>query len=455
MSVNVETTDIVVTVIASTTDTTQEVIVQNMAGPQGVPGPQGPQGIPGTNAQDPNFTVSTGAPGTDVVLTGTYPNQNIQIPRGDVGATGATGATGAQGPPGENAQNPNFTVSTGAPGTDVILSGTYPNQNIQIPRGNAGTNGTNGTDGKTIRNGSGGPSSGLGVDGDFYIDTTADAIYGPKTSGAWGLPTSLIGATGPQGPQGDPGPPGSTAFADLTGFPNDNAALAAEFATKADVLTRTSALIIETDFYNSTSPFAQGLTGTAVSSGTIVNIAGEANNPGIVALRDSTIANGGYRVQTDVTAFRLAGGERCVFVFQVRNARATISGYLGFFDNTTVAVPTDCVCLVLSANGTTASIVGRGRANNTAVDTLTAFAPVLNTWYTAIIEINSDATLATFQILNAAGVEQWTGTTTNIPTASGRETGFGAAVFESTTDAAADIIRLDYIRMEINRTLVR
>jgi integrin beta 8 len=65
--------------------------------------------------------------------------------------------------------------------------------------GPAGANGTNGTDGKTVRSGSGVPSSGLGVDGDFYIDTAANTIYGPKTSGAWGSSTSLVGPAGAGG----------------------------------------------------------------------------------------------------------------------------------------------------------------------------------------------------------------------------------------------------------------
>jgi hypothetical protein len=226
MPVTVETTTEVINISPQITVDVVNVAVQLLAGPQGPPG---------QNAQDPVFTVSTGAAGTDVQITGTYPNQNLQIPRGsqgiqgdqgiqgpqgiqgiqgvkgDTGDIGPQGIQGIQGNPGADAEDPNFTVSTGSPGTDVILSGVYPNQNIQIPRGNAGTNGV---DGKTVRNGSGAPSGGLGVDGDFYIDTTADAIYGPKTAGAWGSPTSLIGPTGstgstgaagPQGPQGNPG----------------------------------------------------------------------------------------------------------------------------------------------------------------------------------------------------------------------------------------------------------
>ena len=65
-----------------------------------------------------------------------------------------------------------------------------------------GTPGPAGEDGRTVLNGSGAPDSGLGIDGDFYIDTTADAIYGPKTGGAWGSATSLIGPQGPEGTVG-------------------------------------------------------------------------------------------------------------------------------------------------------------------------------------------------------------------------------------------------------------
>lgn len=62
-----------------------------------------------------------------------------------------------------------------------------------------GDAGAPGADGSTVLNGTGAPGGGLGADGDFYIDTAADDIYGPKTGGAWGGPTSLIGPQGPAG----------------------------------------------------------------------------------------------------------------------------------------------------------------------------------------------------------------------------------------------------------------
>ncbi|MFA5760448.1 MAG: hypothetical protein WC877_01645 [Dehalococcoidales bacterium] len=51
--------------------------------------------------------------------------------------------------------------------------------------------GINGTNGKTWLNGSGAPSNSIGVDGDFYIDTTNHVIYGPKST-AWPVGISLI-----------------------------------------------------------------------------------------------------------------------------------------------------------------------------------------------------------------------------------------------------------------------
>jgi hypothetical protein len=58
-----------------------------------------------------------------------------------------------------------------------------------------------------------------GVNGDFYINTSSNYIFGPKASGTWPSGTSLVGpagatgatgATGAQGPQGDQGIQGPT-----------------------------------------------------------------------------------------------------------------------------------------------------------------------------------------------------------------------------------------------------
>ena len=58
---------------------------------------------------------------------------------------------------------------------------------------NPGPQGTTGPRGSSVLNGSTDPVSGTGVDGDFYINTTSNSIFGPKTSGAWGTGTGLGG----------------------------------------------------------------------------------------------------------------------------------------------------------------------------------------------------------------------------------------------------------------------
>jgi len=67
-----------------------------------------------------------------------------------------------------------------------------------------------GSGGNVLLNGSGTPSNETGSNGDFYINTVNYDIYGPKASGAWGSPVSLIGPQGATGAQGETGPTGAT-----------------------------------------------------------------------------------------------------------------------------------------------------------------------------------------------------------------------------------------------------
>lgn len=53
-------------------------------------------------------------------------------------------------------------------------------------------------DGNTVLYGAGAPIAAQGVDGNFYIDTTAHDLYGPKASGAWPSGIHLIGAPIPR-----------------------------------------------------------------------------------------------------------------------------------------------------------------------------------------------------------------------------------------------------------------
>jgi hypothetical protein len=79
--------------------------------------------------------------------------------------------------------------------------------------------GPQGLPGKSVLNGAGVPAAALGTVGDFYIDVTARAMYGPKTAAGWGAATSLIGPTGATGGQGIQGIPGVNGTNGTNGTP--------------------------------------------------------------------------------------------------------------------------------------------------------------------------------------------------------------------------------------------
>lgn len=176
--------------------------------PRGDKGDTGSQGPAGTLSIG---TVTTTASGTSAsvenVGTASGAILNFSFPRGDKGDKGDTGNTGSQGPAGSINIG---TVTTTASGTSASITNSGTSSaaifDFSIPRGDRGN---------TILNGSGAPSSGIGGDGDFYLDTTAGVMYGPKTSGAWSSTTFVstpgpAGANGAQGPAGPAGPAGAT-----------------------------------------------------------------------------------------------------------------------------------------------------------------------------------------------------------------------------------------------------
>lgn len=56
--------------------------------------------------------------------------------------------------------------------------------------------------GATLLAGLGAPSNGLGNNGDVYIATDTNMLYGPKAGGTWPVGDALAGPVGPAGPQG-------------------------------------------------------------------------------------------------------------------------------------------------------------------------------------------------------------------------------------------------------------
>lgn len=75
-----------------------------------------------------------------------------------------------------------------------VLTGQDP-QGPAGPTGATGPQGIAGTNGNTILNGTTVPTSATGNNGDFYINTTTNIIYGPKTVAGWGTGTTLSGGS--------------------------------------------------------------------------------------------------------------------------------------------------------------------------------------------------------------------------------------------------------------------
>lgn len=170
----------------------------NIKGPQGNVGATGATGPAG----------ATGA-------TGLQGPAGVAGPQGPAGPTGATGATGLTGPAG----------ATGATGPQGPTGATGPQGPAGLT-GATGPQGAPGTNGNGILNGGIAPTNNQGVDGDFFVNTTTNTIYGPKANGVWPSGVSLVGpqgsvgatgATGPQGPAGATGAIGPQGPAGATG----------------------------------------------------------------------------------------------------------------------------------------------------------------------------------------------------------------------------------------------
>lgn len=138
------------------------------------------------------------------------------------GANGSNGANGTNGTDGNTILsgivNP---TSEGVDGDYYIntaswtifgpkAAGVWPTGTPLI--GADGADGADGVDGKTILSGSGSPDNGIGVNGDYYIDTTSFYIFGPKDNDQWPIGVSIIGPTGANGADGTNGIDGTSAI---------------------------------------------------------------------------------------------------------------------------------------------------------------------------------------------------------------------------------------------------
>lgn len=94
------------------------------------------------------------------------------------------------------------------PATGVSLIGPAGANGADGATGATGADGADGVDGKTILSGTTDPVS-QGNDGDFYLNTTSNVLFGPKLITWPATGVSLVGPTGPTGATGPTGPAGT------------------------------------------------------------------------------------------------------------------------------------------------------------------------------------------------------------------------------------------------------
>ena len=152
----------------------------------------------------------------------------------------------------------------------------------------------------TILSGAAIPTKGVGIDGDFYIDTKNANLYGPKIKGVWKIATTLkqaelksvttvvgeqggIGATGAQGDKGDKGATGNTGAngsAGLTGASGATGAVGAKGNDGATGATGFSGATGATGLIGATGPAGPtGATGFKGDTG-LTGVAGAAGAAG-------------------------------------------------------------------------------------------------------------------------------------------------------------------------------
>jgi hypothetical protein len=162
----------------------------SLAGPQGPAGAAGANGTNGTNGANgadgtdgSTWISDSGAPSSgtglvndfylDIASSDVYKKTGSSVWTLQVNIKGAAGATGAAGSNGTNGTN--------------------------------GSSGTNGVDGSKWLSGVSVPSSGIGVTGDWYINTATDNVYLKTDSSTWTLQMNIKGSTGATGPAGADG----------------------------------------------------------------------------------------------------------------------------------------------------------------------------------------------------------------------------------------------------------
>jgi hypothetical protein len=168
--------------------------------------------------------ITTADPETVQIIQGQPPvieitNAGPQGPTGQTGPAGSTGSQGVAGTPGSKWYQGSGSPSgaTGIVGDfyiDTSSSNVYEKTGSSVwtlrlnIKGDTGNTGSAGAAGSRWYQGTSAPSSGLGITGDFYINTTTYDVSEKTDSTTWTVRLNIKGATGAAGTNGTNGSAG-------------------------------------------------------------------------------------------------------------------------------------------------------------------------------------------------------------------------------------------------------
>lgn len=229
--------------------------------------------------------------------------------------------------------------------------------------------------------------------------------------------------------------------------------------TKQDVLSLITELyhsyfIYVNDFINTVTTSSPGNDVQATNSGTGAATSTQAtdNNGriGLVRSTTGTTATGRTAVASGGSVVRTGGGtwvyENSLNITTTSTVTERFQLALGFIDTYTAANQVDGIYFLYDEGGVSTSSTASGNwqcvtvSNSTRTFTTTSTAVTQGTWVTLRIEVNAAANSVVFKI-NGTTVATHT---TNIPTGSGRETGFGWLLIKS-IGTTARTVDFDYL----------
>jgi spore coat protein U-like protein len=157
--------------------------------------------------------------------------------------------------------------------------------------------------------------------------------------------------------------------------------------------------------------------GYHIGNGTKQVSASSAKHPGVVEYKSSAAVGSGYMYYTEQLAILLGGGEKTTIVFKTAATIAGVTRRMGFLDTSLTAATDGVYCKI--ADGV---ITGQTASNSTVSTTATNYTLSAETWYRLVIQLNEDATAATFTLYaDDSDTVLWTDAlSTNIPTEAGR-----------------------------------